>query len=103
MLVTHGRGQISSTVRKRATTCFSQKAGEIFKSFFKKRAYGCKKLGPKRSLLKPPDQKLVPSRNRKTREKESALEAGIPARRDAATAQGLNSHRGQGDREGHGG
>lgn len=82
---------------------FLKRQVKNFRVFFKKRAYVCKKLGPKRSLLKPPDQKLVPSRNGKTREKESALEAGIPARRDAATAQGLDSHRGQGDREGHGG
>lgn len=84
---------------------FLKRQVKYFRDFKKKkkRAYGCKKLGPKQSLLKPPDQKLVTSRNAKTREKESALEAGIPARRDAAAAQVLDSHRGQGDREGDGG
>lgn len=69
----------------------------LFESLY---PYGYKNPGRKQSLQNPPDRKLVPTRNLRTRE-EPAPGGGIPGLPDAEKARGLDSHSGQGHRERH--
>lgn len=84
--------------RKITTTIFPQKVNKTFRSLCEnvntaiktqdaRKAYGIRKTG---RWLHPQPEDSIGS----TREK-------IPAHRDAATARGLDSHRGQGHRKRH--